>query len=226
MALWGLTLTSFGYFQIKPAQTKRVVGWWLFFFLPVSVAKCLGFENPAGLCLSVTPSLGETMLWCNLADSPVNWGQEPTQSSLTSGQCCRNVPREARNPGRLCWQQLGQSWSSPSWAAGTAPLCCVGPSQGGVQPQAGLRGTAQVPKAWLGGLGLWRWLLSCKSGKYSYFPFLLFSDLSVALQQLQTYSRLVLPLIPMVVRPAEQDGVGQEGTPTGLLQSSSSMTHR
>lgn len=39
MTLWGLTSTSFGYFQAKPAQAKGVVGWWLlvFFVLPCKV---------------------------------------------------------------------------------------------------------------------------------------------------------------------------------------------
>lgn len=37
---------------------------------------------------------------------------------------------------------------------------------------------------------------------------------------------LVLHLTPVVVEPTEQDGVGQDETPAGLLELSLSVTHR
>lgn len=74
------------------------------------------------------------MLWCNLADSPVYQGQEPTQSSLTSGQCCRNVPQETRNPWRLRRQRLGQSLLCSS-SAGAAHPGEQGPSTSALEPQ-------------------------------------------------------------------------------------------
>ena len=100
--------------------------------MPVSVAKCLGFENPAGLCLSVTPSLGVTMPWCNLADSPVNWGQEPTQSSLTSGQRCRSAPRRNRNSSAAAQAEVG-------------PEVCRAPAAL-AQPASGSR--SLLPRRW------------------------------------------------------------------------------
>lgn len=47
------------------------------------------------------------MPWCNLADSPVNRGQEPTQSSLTSGQRCRNAPRRNRKSSETAQAEVG-----------------------------------------------------------------------------------------------------------------------
>lgn len=93
------------------------------------------------VCHSIT---GSTMLWCNLADSPVNQGQEPTQSSLTSGQCCRNVPRETRNPRGLSWQRLGQGLPGEQ----EPPRGCVAGAQCPVQPPGRTQSLPRCP--WLG----------------------------------------------------------------------------
>lgn len=126
------------------------------------------------------------MPWCNLADSPVNQGQEPTQSSLTSGQHCRNVPPSSRKSSEAVQAEVG----AHVLCGPAASALCIGITAREVlaEPLGSMHWTQhQCPRA---GIGLARrdGAMECslqylhRPRKAGHFPSLMFSCLPAALQ--------------------------------------------